>query len=153
MTLLATLETPCLILDRSRLAHNATRMTDRFANSGVQLRPHMKSAKSIDVARIALAGNFGGVTVSTLKEAEYFADHGIDDITYAVSVVPEKMPRIATLIKRGVKLGLITDQLAVAQDLSLRAQAEGVAPQELWRTMKLQLPPPTGRHSSEVAYA
>jgi len=65
MTLLATLETPCLILDRSRLAHNATRMTDRFANSGVQLRPHMKTGKSIDVARVALAGNFGGVTVST----------------------------------------------------------------------------------------
>lgn len=126
MTLLATLETPCLILDRSRLNQNAARMTRRFANSGVQLRPHMKTAKSIDVARIALAGNFGGVTVSTLKEAEYFADHGIDDITYAVSVVPEKMPRITALIKRGVKLGLITDQVAVAHDLSRRAQAEGV---------------------------
>lgn len=126
MTLLATLETPCLILDRSRLNQNAARMTRRFANSGVQLRPHMKTAKSIDVARIALAGNFGGVTVSTLKEAEYFADHGIDDITYAVSVVPEKMPRITALIKRGVKLGLITDQVAVAHDLSRRALAEGV---------------------------
>ena len=44
MTLLATLETPCLILDRSRLARNIARMTQRFANSGVRVRPHMKTA-------------------------------------------------------------------------------------------------------------
>lgn len=126
MLSLSTLETPCLVLDRSRLIQNADRMTARFRDSGVKLRPHTKTSKSIDVARIALAGNFGGITVSTLKEAEYFADHGVDDITYAVSVVPEKMPRIAALLKRGVKLGVITDQIVVAQELSRRAVAEAV---------------------------
>lgn len=124
MTTLASLETPCLILDRVRLDRNAARMTDRYRGSGINLRPHMKTAKSIDVARMALAGNFGGITVSTLKEAEYFADHGIDDITYAVSVVPEKMPRIAALIRRGVRLGTITDQIGMARAVSDRAVAE-----------------------------
>lgn len=126
MTSLHTLETPCLILDRTRLARNAARMTERHQASGLRLRPHMKTAKSIDVARLALAGNFGGVTVSTLKEAEYFADHGVEDITYAVSLVPEKMPRIAALIRRGVKLGTITDSVAVAEEVSRRAVAAGV---------------------------
>ncbi|MES2843581.1 MAG: alanine racemase [Pseudomonadota bacterium] len=126
MTTLASLETPCLILDRVRLDRNAARMTDRYRGSGINLRPHMKTAKSIDVARMALAGNFGGITVSTLKEAEYFADHGIDDIIYAVSVVPEKMPRIAALIRRGVRLGTITDQIGMARAVSDRAVAEGV---------------------------
>lgn len=126
MATLSSLETPCLILDRARLERNAARMTGRFRDSGIKLRPHMKSAKSIDVARVVLNGNFGGITVSTLKEAEYFADHGIEDIIYAVSVVPEKMPRIAALLRRGVRLGAITDQIATAQEVSRRAVVEGV---------------------------
>lgn len=126
MTTLASLETPCLILDRGRLEQNAARMTARFAGTGVKLRPHMKTAKSIDVARIALAGNFGGVTVSTLKEAEYFADHGIDDITYAVGLVPEKQPRLARLLQRGVRVSGITDSVTLAEAISRAAVAEGV---------------------------
>src|SRR5512136_851238 len=104
MTTLASLDTPTLVLDRTRLERNAARMTTRHVATGVRLRPHMKTAKSIDVARIALNGNFGGVTVSTLKEAEYFADHGIDDITYAVGLVPGKLARLAGLVRRGVKM-------------------------------------------------
>lgn len=123
---LSGLETPSLILDRQKLERNARRMTERYAGTGVALRPHLKTAKSIDVARIALAGNFGGITVSTLKEAEYFADHGIVDITYAVGIVPDKLPRIAALIRRGVRLSAITDQIDVARKVSARALAEGV---------------------------
>ncbi len=126
MTTLASLETPCLILDRGRLERNTARMTGRYAGTGVKLRPHMKTAKSIDVARIALAGNFGGITVSTLKEAEYFADHGIDDIIYAVGLVPEKLSRIARLIRRGAQLTGITDSSAMAEAISRAAVAEGV---------------------------
>lgn len=123
---LADLETPCLILDRTRLERNVARMTRRYADTGVNLRPHMKTAKSIDVERIATAGNFGGITVSTLKEAEYFADNGVTDITYAVSVVPEKFPRIAALVDRGVDLQVITDQVALAEEISRRAADHGI---------------------------
>ena len=74
---LSTLDTPCLILDRAKLERNTIKMTERFQDFGIMLRPHMKTAKSIDVAKVSLKGNFGGITVSTLKEAEYFADNGI----------------------------------------------------------------------------
>lgn len=123
---LSNLETPALILDRSVLARNTARMTARFRGTGVRLRPHTKTAKSIDVARLALAGNFGGVTVSTLREAEYFAAHGITDITYAVSIIPDKLPRVAALLARGVKLSVITDQLAIAEEISHRAMTLGI---------------------------
>lgn len=120
------LETPCLILDRTRLERNAKRMTRRYEGTGVQVRPHMKTAKSIAVGRIAIEGNFGGVTVSTLKEAEYFADNGINDITYAVSMVPDKFPRVAALIKRGVSLTAVTDQIPIAEATSRLALDEGL---------------------------
>jgi len=123
---LSSLETPALILDRSALARNTSRMTERFHRLGVQLRPHTKTSKSIDVVRFALAGNFGGVTVSTLREAEYFANHGVTDITYAVSIIPDKLERVAALIARGVTLTAITDQVPVAEEVSRRAEALGI---------------------------
>jgi len=123
---LQTLETPSLILDRTALSRNADRMTRRLESFGVDLRPHMKTAKSIDVARLALEGNFGGITVSTLKEAEYFAQHGIRDITYAVSMVPDKMPRLARLIASGVRVTAVTDQVSVAEQISRSATELGI---------------------------
>ena len=121
-----TIETPSLVLDRMILARNAARMTERFKALGLRLRPHMKTAKSIEVARCALAGNFGGVTVSTLKEAEYFAEHGIRDITYAISIMPDKLPRIARLIHAGVQLSVVTDNVSIAQEISRRAVELGI---------------------------
>ncbi|MDB5552834.1 MAG: hypothetical protein JWL86_2818 [Rhizobium sp.] len=123
---LAALSTPSLVLDRAVLAANAARMTSHFKDRGIRFRPHMKTAKSIDVARIAIAGNFGGVMVSTLREAEHLADHGISDITYGVSVLPDKLPRIAALVRRGVKVGVIVDQCAVAEHISREAVKFGI---------------------------
>ncbi len=106
---LADLPTPCLVLDRGILQRNIDDMAAALARHGIPLRPHMKTAKSIDVARLALAGQPGGITVSTLAEAEYFAGHGITDILYAVGVTPDKLDRAARL---GVTL--ITDDPEVA---------------------------------------
>jgi D-serine deaminase-like pyridoxal phosphate-dependent protein len=106
---IADLPTPCLILDRPILQRNIARMAERVAAKGVPLRPHMKTAKSIDVARLALAGQPGGITVSTLAEAEYFAAHGISDILYAVGVTPQKLAQIAKINDAGARVAVITD--------------------------------------------
>ena len=111
------LETPALLLDRARLSANCSRMTAHLQRLGVQPRPHLKTAKSIDVARLAVAGGRPAITVSTLHEAEYFAAHGLDDICYAVPITPDKLARAAALIRRGVHLALITDHPRVAREL------------------------------------
>ncbi len=120
------LKTPALILDRTVLARNCAMMTEAVARHGVGLRPHMKTAKCIEVARMALAGNFGGVTVSTLAEADHLLGHGITDITYAVGVVPVKLAECAALIGRGADLKIVTDDLATARAIAARGAAEGV---------------------------
>ena len=66
--ILADLPTPCLILDRQILQHNITRMAQAVARHGVALRPHMKTAKSIDVARMALAANPAKPGVETFSK-------------------------------------------------------------------------------------
>ena len=99
---LADLPTPCLVLDRSILRRNiGADGACRWRAIGVPLRPHMKTAKSIDVARLATAGQPGGITVSTLAEAEYFAGHGMADILYAVGITPQKLDQIAKLNAAG----------------------------------------------------
>ncbi len=108
------LPTPCLVLDRSIVARNIKRMADALAHRGVPLRPHMKTAKCIEVARMALAGQPGGITVSTLAEAEFFAGHGIADMIYAVGITPRKLEQIAKLNAAGAAVIVITDDLDTA---------------------------------------
>lgn len=115
-------KTPALILDRGVLQRNCVAMTARMRDHGVRLRPHLKTAKSARVAQLATEGQFGGVTVSTLAEAAYFADNGFQDITYAVGIVPAKLDAAAALQDRGVRLTLLTDNLEAA-----RAVGEGAA--------------------------
>ncbi len=106
---LTDLATPCLVLDRSVLACNIATMAHAVAAHGVGLRPHMKTAKSIDVGRLAVAGQPGGITVSTLAEAEYFSAHGLRDILYAVGITPQKLERVAKLNAAGADVLVITD--------------------------------------------
>ncbi len=115
---IADLPTPCLILDRTVLARNIRSMAGALSRLGVPLRPHMKTAKSIEVARMALLGQPGGITVSTLAEAEYFAGHGIRDILYAVAITPQKLDHVAKLNAAGADIIVVTDDPETASAIA-----------------------------------
>jgi D-serine deaminase-like pyridoxal phosphate-dependent protein len=117
MSDLRDISTPCLVLDRAKLQTNADFMAARAKALGVKLRPHMKTAKSADVARVATAGQFGGITVSTLAEAEYFFANGFADITLAVGFLPQRAPRALELAARGARLTLLADNEAAAREM------------------------------------
>jgi D-serine deaminase-like pyridoxal phosphate-dependent protein len=113
--MLADLPTPCLVLDRTILARNIRDMASVLSRLNVPLRPHMKTAKSIDVARLAITGQPGGITVSTLAEAEYFLGHGITDLLYAVGITPQKLQRVCELNAAGGQVIVITDDPTMAE--------------------------------------
>lgn len=123
---LANRETPCLVLDRAKLEQNIARMHDHLTPLGVNLRPHGKTAKNIDVMKMVLAGQDGGITVSTLKEADYYFDHGIHDLCYAVGIAPNKIQRIAGLIRRGARVSILLDSIEQARCSSAKALEYGV---------------------------
>jgi D-serine deaminase-like pyridoxal phosphate-dependent protein len=120
------LETPALALDRSKLDRNLARMSAHIRGLGGTLRPHVKTVKSIDVMRRALRNTPGGITVSTLKEAEYFLAHGIRDIIYAVGIAPAKFAHAFSLLRNGAELKVITDNLDAVRQLAQAASAAGV---------------------------
>ncbi|WP_152967444.1 alanine racemase [Pannonibacter phragmitetus] len=126
------LVTPSLLLDRSKLDRNITRLADHARQLGVVLRPHMKTAKSIDVARRVFPDGPGPITVSTIAEAEYFASHGYRDMTYAVGLSPASALRAMELCARtGAELKLLLDTVEQADALAAVRGASGVVPSVL----------------------
>ena len=115
---LTDLPTPSLVLDRARLHRNAQRMQQRAQTLGVRLRPHLKTAKSVEVARMAISEADAGLTIATLNEAEHFAAAGFQDLIYAVCMTPDKLPRVRALADRGVPLGIITEDPGVARQIA-----------------------------------
>lgn len=112
---LAELRTPCLLLDAGRMERNIARLKDRLRGLGVPLRPHLKTAKSLEIARLLMPSPQGPATVSTLKEAEQFAAGGVRDILYAVGIVPAKLERVIALRREGVDLSIVLDSVEQAQ--------------------------------------
>lgn len=122
----AEIETPALILDEARLNANTARMRARCEALGVTLRPHLKTAKSLDVAVAALAGVKGPITVSTLHEAEHFARAGYGDILYAVAVAPHKIGHVHRIQRQtGARILLCVDSVEMAQAVVDGAESEG----------------------------
>ena len=157
------IDTPALLLDAAKMARNIARMRTRLAALGVSFRPHLKTCKSIDVARrhfdwrsdglsgvdrssgsaTAPAGvpaaapasdpahhppgphGTGPVTVSTLKEADYFFGHGFTDILYAVGIAPHKLKQVSDLRAHGCDLKIILDNLEAAQSVAAFAAQSG----------------------------
>jgi D-serine deaminase-like pyridoxal phosphate-dependent protein len=112
------LDTPCLVLDRAKVAANAERLKSRLAKLGVPLRLHVKTAKSLEAVAAVVGPGKPPITVSTLKEAEQFFDAGYRDILYAVGFSPAKAARARALVARGCNLTVITDSLETARAIS-----------------------------------
>lgn len=113
--LLQALVTPALLLDEEKMLRNVGRLADRAQALGVPLRPHVKTAKSIEVARRLFKNGTGPITVSTLAEADVFFGAGYSDILYCVGVAPGKLERISALRQKGCNLTVILDSVAQAR--------------------------------------
>jgi len=119
---LSQLITPCLLLDQQRMERNIYRLRQHLGTLGVGLRPHLKTSKSVEIARRLMRTPAGPATVSTLKEAEEFAAAGVRDILYAVGIAPAKLDRVATLRQRGVELSIVVDNIDQARAVAAKCR-------------------------------
>ncbi len=122
-----TIATPALLLDVERVRRNADRIGNRVRDLGARLRPHVKTHKSIEVARIQTKGHSGAITTSTLAEASAFVARGFQDITYGVPIEPGKFKTALALAKSCQRLGLITDDPGIPTLLNEAARKENVS--------------------------
>src|SRR3954467_170053 len=121
---LADIPTPAVLVESSTLTRNLSKMQGAVNARGIHLRPHAKTHKSPDVARLQIERGAVGICCAKLGEAEVFADAGITDIRLPYPLNPVNADRVFALADR-IALSFIVDDPAVAQAWSRLAVARG----------------------------
>jgi len=92
------LPTPSMIVDLDLFERNIKRMADQAKSTGLNVRPHVKVHKSVDVARRQITQGAIGLTCATIAEAELFSGAGIKNVLWT------KQPASVNNIQRAVAL-------------------------------------------------
>jgi D-serine deaminase-like pyridoxal phosphate-dependent protein len=139
------IDTPALVVDLDQLQRNIDSMADATRAAGIALRPHAKTHKSSDIARLQLAAGAVGLTVATLGEAEIFAKAGFDDLFVAYPVWPSRsaVARLHALSERvRIRVGVDSDAglskladvgVAVLIELDCGQHRSGIPPHDVVR--------------------
>lgn len=120
--------TPYLRVDVARLRHNVAGTAQRAAAAGVALRPHAKTHKCAEIARLQLEAGAVGLTVATVGEAEVFVEHGAEDVFVAYPLWPtaETAARLRELSGRAdITVGI--DSVEGARHVAQLLRGSGVA--------------------------
>lgn len=141
--LLYELPTPCVLIERRRLVANIDAMQRRATANDVNLRPHIKTHRSSDVARRQLDAGAKGITVAKTSEAEVFVSAGFDDVRIAYPVIgADKWERILSM-QSAAHLSFCIDTPVAARAASDFFEARGAA-------VDVLLEVDTGHHRSGV---
>ena len=122
------LDTPSLVLDLDALERNIETLHSFFRDRTAKVRPHVAahSCPAIAHKQLAAGGTVGGISVTTVGQAEVFAQQGFDDILVANEVVTtQKMARLCALAHHA-KMTVAADSSRAVGDLSNAAVRSGV---------------------------
>jgi D-serine deaminase-like pyridoxal phosphate-dependent protein len=115
------LPTPTLLLDRAALERNVAAMAE-FARGTVDVRPHAKIHKCVEIARLQLAAGAIGSTAATVFEAAGLVRGGIPEVLIANEVVAgDALALVAQLAGEAALIVAVDDVRGV--DLLSRAAA------------------------------
>src|SRR4051794_33826337 len=97
------LDTPSLVVDLNALEANLDRFQAYFDGRGIGLRPHIKTHKTVAIARMQLARGAVGLTCQKLGEAEVISRAGLgEDLLIPFNLVGEaKLARLTALAETG----------------------------------------------------
>ena len=120
------LDTPALLVDLDRLEHNIERVSAYAREHSLRLRPHTKTHKTPEVARMQLDAGAVGVTVAKVGEAEVMLGSGTPDLLVAYPVLGESKLRRLVEVARTTAVTVALDSVVAAEGLSRAAAAGGV---------------------------
>ena len=123
--LISELETPAVIVDLDVMERNLSRMADYCRAHRLLLRPHTKSHKIPELAKLQLSSGATGITVAKLGEAEVMLKAGITDILIAYPIVgDEKTTHLAKLAEQA-SISVALDSEEAARGISGAAMRQG----------------------------
>lgn len=119
------LETPSVLIDLDRMESNIAVMQARCDDLSIHFRPHIKTHKIPDIARLQLDAGAVGIACQKVSEAEVFADAGIRDIQIPYNILGKrKTGRLAALAKRA-DVTVTVDSRTVIDGIAKAAQEAG----------------------------
>ena len=108
LSITESIPTPFLIIEEEIVRKNINRIHEYADRHGFSVRPHIKSHKSLAIARMQLDSGAVGLAVAKVQEAEVMARLGPVDITVAYpSVGKNRTERIAKLsLKQKIRVAV-----------------------------------------------
>jgi D-serine deaminase-like pyridoxal phosphate-dependent protein len=108
-----------MIVDAQLMEENITRLMARFRETPVRVRPHLKTAKSPELAHRLLAAGAIGCCVAKVSEAEVMAQAGIEDLLITSEIVgAPKVARLVQLLRQHPHIKAVVDSQVGAQALN-----------------------------------
>lgn len=105
------IETPALVLDLDKLEKNIDDIVRYAREAGVEIRPHIKTHKSVNIATRQMEKGAVGITVAKVSEAEVMVEGGIKDVLIAYPLVAEsKLKRVKQLMNKA-KITVAVDSI------------------------------------------
>ena len=121
------LDTPALCVDLDKLESNIAKMQAAVKRNGIETRPHAKTHKSANIARMQLAAGAIGICTAKVSEAEALMDAGIEKICMTTSnPSPSKIRRAMRLRKKSNQFIQAVDEAQNARHLSDAAKEAGL---------------------------
>ena len=121
------LDTPALVVDLNVLERNIANMADHCRSLGIPLRPHTKTHKVPEIAKMQLAAGAQGIVCQKLGEAEAMARAGIRDILIPYNIVGTPKLRRLTALSQMATIMVAVDSIATAEGISRQAAMDGCA--------------------------
>jgi len=120
------LQTPAVIIDTVKVENNINSMAQIAAQNKCNLRPHIKTHKIPELAKMQLEAGAVGISCAKLSEAEVMSDAGIKDIFIAYPLIEKQKIEKAIGLASKIRLILGVDSHENARLLSEIASACGV---------------------------
>lgn len=120
------LETPSVLIDLDRMERNITKMQALCDNAGVKFRPHIKTHKIPDIARMQIEAGAIGIACQKLTEAQVFIEAGINDILIPYNIVGERKTRRLADMALYNRIAVSADSPAVIAGLSEAGKANEI---------------------------
>lgn len=117
---LAQVDTPAVLVDLDIARRNIRRFQDYAGTHGLRVRPHIKTHKLPQLARLQLDAGAIGITCQKVSEAEAMvaAEPAIRDVLITYNILgPAKLARLRALARR-VRLAVVADNPVVVDGLS-----------------------------------
>ena len=120
------LRTPAFLIDHRKLKHNIQQMKNRAQDHSVNLRPHVKTHKTAEIAKMQTLSESPRITVSTLAEARFYQKSGFKDITYAFPITANKLDEAGELTASLKSFNMLLDQPQTLSEVEAYGREHGI---------------------------